>query len=286
MREALFLLLRSTLIPALVRELVQRRRATILVWHDPDPDAFERHLRLLRRLYTPVSLRAVVDAIKTGRMRELPPKPLVLTLDDGHEGNARLLPVIERYGVPVTIFLCSAIIGTRRPFPFVLGRASSRGREDREPGRHFGLSEEAIERMRHAVDFQSHTATHSRLPLCTTERARREIAGSKRELERRFGLEVYALAYPNGDYSDRDIELAKEAGYGCALAADAGFNGAGSDLFRLRRLTLDDGAGPSELVVKASGVWAFLKRLVVGQPYGYRPATAEGVVPAAGRSPG
>ncbi len=264
MRRAVFLLVRTTMVPALVRELLQRRRATILVWHDPDPDTFERHVRLLRRLYTPISLRELVEALREGRTRTLPPKPLVLTLDDGHRGNARLLPVIEGYRLPVTIFLCSAIVATERPFPFSLGGRRRPFSGPCQEARHFGLSAEEIGRMRAVVDLQSHTRTHARLPVCSEEAARREIAGSKRDLEERYGLDVYALAYPNGEYSPRDAALAREAGYLCALTADPGFNGPGTDLYRLRRLVVDDADGLSELVVKASGVWGFLRRGLPG----------------------
>lgn len=270
MRRLVFLLLRATLVPALVRETLQRRRATILLWHDPDPETFERHVRLLRRLYTPIPLRQLVEALRDGRMRSLPPKPLVFTLDDGHRGNARLLPVLERHRVPVTVFLCSGIVGTERPFPFSLGRRHRSGSGQAGAGRDLALSDEDVERMRTAVDFQSHTATHARLPFCSEAVARREIAGSKRELEERYGLQVYALAYPSGDYSDRDAVLAREAGYLCALTADPGFNSPGTDLYRLRRLSVDDADGLSELVVKASGVWGLLRQALRGRPYGYR----------------
>jgi peptidoglycan/xylan/chitin deacetylase (PgdA/CDA1 family) len=270
-RRILVLLLRLSLVPALARELLQRRRGTILVWHDPDPATFERHVQALCRLYSPVPLRALLQAMEEGRMDDLPPKPIVFTLDDGHAGNVHLLPVIERYQLPVTIFLCSEIVATGRAFPFSLGRPAASDGEPSPAPLHLPLSEEDIGSMRHVVDFQSHTASHARLPFCSDEDARREIAGSKRDLEQRYGLQVFALAYPNGDYCDRDIRLVEEAGYLCALTADPGLNGPRTDRYRLRRVTVDDADGVDEVVVKASGVWAVLKRGLRGQRYGYRP---------------
>lgn len=45
---------------------------------------------------------------------------------------------------------------------------------------------------------------------------------------------MYALAYPNGDTSSRDAEMAERAGYGCALTIDAGFIARGDDPYRTR----------------------------------------------------
>src|SRR5439155_17121789 len=110
-----------------------------------------------------------------------------------------------------------------------------------------------------AVDFQSHTVFHPILPACSTERARWEVVESKEALEREHGLKIYALAYPNGDYSDREIGLLQSAGYTCGLTSDAGFNDSETDPFRLRRVVLPDDAGVNEVIVRASGLWTLLK---------------------------
>src|SRR5262249_52546691 len=78
MRELCSLLLRCTGLPLLRRELRQRRRLTILVYHAPGPESFERHLEQLRSLYRIIPLRLALDAL-AGRA-PLPPKALVLTL--------------------------------------------------------------------------------------------------------------------------------------------------------------------------------------------------------------
>jgi len=60
---------------------------------------------------------------------------------------------------------------------------------------------------------------------------------------------------------EREIDLVHAAGYGFALTVDAGFNTATTHPLRLRRLGVDDVDGLAELVVKASGLWAFLRRM-------------------------
>ena len=78
-------------------------------------------------------------------------------------------------------------------------------------------------------------------------------------MEKEYGLKIDSIAYPNGDYSDRDIALAKEAGYECGVTVDFGYNTPRTDLFRLKRLSVNDTANFDELAVKASGVWQFFK---------------------------
>ena len=123
------------------------------------------------------------------------------------------------------------------------------------------MSAGEIEEMKPLVDFQSHTVYHPLLPQCAPARAAAEISESKTELENKFGLSVYALAYPNGDYTAREVAAAEAAGYTCALSLDHGFNSRTTPPFQLKRICISDDASVDELLVKASGLWGFLKNL-------------------------
>ena len=79
------------------------------------------------------------------------------------------------------------------------------------------------------------------------------------KLEKDFDLIINAIAYPNGDYSNRDIKLVKKAGYKCGLTVDFGYTSKNTDLFRLKRLSINDSIDLKEIIVKASGLWAFFK---------------------------
>jgi len=127
--------------------------------------------------------------------------------------------------------------------------------EDRQ-----ALSKDEIEEMKNIVDFQSHTMFHPILTKCSAERANKEILQSKMDLENNYGLRIYALSYPNGDCSDREILMAKKAGYECGITVDLGFNSQNTDLFRLKRICIDDVADINELLVTVAGLWDFLLR--------------------------
>ncbi len=278
-----FLLLRMSALPYFVRELAQRQRVTILVYHKPSPETADCHFEALRRRYNIVSLADYL-AYRTNAHKLLPPKALIVTFDDGHQGNYALKQILEKHGMQATCFLCSGLVGTNRHFWFEtemsdsvrqgLKRVADEERlkvlsrlgfdERAEQRTRQALSASEIEDMKSVVDFQSHTVYHPLLPQCSDPRAFDEIARSKMQLEDEFGLSIYALAYPNGDYSAREIAAAEKSGYECALTLDWGFNSRETPAFQLRRICINDDAGLNELIVKASGVWGFLKNLMRG----------------------
>lgn len=252
LRAVVFWLLRRSGAPWLIRHTVQRRRVTILVYHNPPPAVMERHLALLSRLYRVVSLREYLDKRTLGT--------LVITLDDGYAGNFALRGVFARFSVVPTIFVCTGIIGTSRGFWFRhVGEADFDPSEERAARE--ALSDDEIRELAGIVEVQAHTVTHPVLPRCTVEEAEEEIAQSKRDLEQRFGLDVFALAYPIGEYTHREAQLARQAGYRCALAVGGRMNDDSADPYTLHRITVDDLDGIDELIVKASGVWPWLERV-------------------------
>lgn len=261
--------------------LCQRRKLSILCYHDPDPALFARQVAALKAHFNIIALRDYVKARANNTVDQLPKYPLVITIDDGHVRNFQLLEVIAKEKVPVTIFLTSGVVGTNRHFwwtgvdsedelgqlklePYAgmdLHLANPGGvREAAYPTRQ-ALSEQEIRAMAPFVDFQGHTRFHPVLPLCSMAEAKDEIAGCKKELEDRFTFDIYAFSYPHGRYGEREIALAKQAGYACAVTVEEGLNDVCVNPFQLKRMYILDDADPLEVVVKASGLWTALRRL-------------------------
>ena len=273
------------------REIVQRRKVTFLLFHDMDVADAERSFTYLKKHYHIIGLSDYLEAVRLGV--KLPPKSVVITFDDGHVSNYQMLPVIQRLQIPVTIFLCSSIVGTHRHFWFrhseemkyqVEALKQLTNQQRLEALKQFGfeqqqeyadtqaLSKEQIAEMKDVVDFQSHTCYHPILPQCDNEEAQWEIAESKQQLECNYGLEISALSYPNGDYSLRDIQMAKEAGYSCGVTVDSGYNDFHTDLFRIKRFSVNDAKTITELMVKASGCYALMKHKLHKPSYGFKPS--------------
>ena len=105
MRNVLFKFLRYTELPYLFREIIQRNRVTILLFHDISPEDADNIFGYLSRKYNIISLKNFIKALDRKDPSLIPQKALIITFDDGHKGNYRLLPIIKKYGVPITIFL-------------------------------------------------------------------------------------------------------------------------------------------------------------------------------------
>jgi peptidoglycan/xylan/chitin deacetylase (PgdA/CDA1 family) len=76
---------------------------------------FEREMQFLARYYKVVSLDQLVDHLD----RNDPGTPLTITFDDGYQDNfTHAFPILQRYGLPATIFLTTGSIDTREPLWF------------------------------------------------------------------------------------------------------------------------------------------------------------------------
>jgi peptidoglycan/xylan/chitin deacetylase (PgdA/CDA1 family) len=73
-------------------------------------DAFEQQVQYLIARFRPVPLRTVVEALRQG---DPPPqRSVVFTFDDGFRNNFTVaFPILQRLGVPFTVFLTSGLIG-------------------------------------------------------------------------------------------------------------------------------------------------------------------------------
>lgn len=100
--------------------------AVVLLYHrvfDPsfDPlllsvsrENFNDQIEHLRSRYTVLSLRELLEALDRGRV---PRQGVAVTFDDGYGDNAsNARPVLERHGVPATVFVASGYVEAGREF--------------------------------------------------------------------------------------------------------------------------------------------------------------------------
>ena len=93
------------------------------------------------------------------------------------------------------------------------------------------------------VDFQPHTQFHPILPRCTEMECKQEVLGSKADLEKFLGVECSHFSYPNGDYTEREIEIVKAGGFRSARTTDIGWNTPHTSPYRLKTVPITDDAG-------------------------------------------
>jgi peptidoglycan/xylan/chitin deacetylase (PgdA/CDA1 family) len=146
---------------------------------------------------------------------EAPRRALAVTFDDGYRSNLTLgLPVLRQLGLPATVFVPTAHVGTERPmsWPGIEEWSGTEHEQELIP-----LSwQELRELQGHGWEVGSHTVTHPHLPALDDAALARELASSKQECERELGTPCRTLAYPYGDHDDRVAAAAAEAGYEAA----------------------------------------------------------------------
>jgi len=283
-RELTAFVVRFSGFPWLIRAIVARRRATIVVYHDPAPDTLDRHLAYLTSRYRVITLDQLAEALQVREWSKIPKRALVVTVDDGHRGNRRLTNVFAKHGVVPTLYLCSQIVATHRGFWFQkCDSAFSQGMKrlpqaDRleQLFDHSGfsvtkeypdataLSASELQAMESQFDYGAHTRFHPILTLCSDAECETEIRGSRSDLEARFGKPCKHFSYPNGDYTDREVDFARRAGFASARTTEVGWNGPNTDPYRLRVTGVTDDASINMLAVQLSGIPAYLRCVAAG----------------------
>ena len=109
----------------------------------------------------------------------------------------------------------------------------------------------------------AHTQTHPVLSLCSDEEGRREIQESKVNIERALERPVWAFAYPFGNPStvgDRELRLAREAGFACAFLNVEHWGSEPSNAFAIPRTHVTSDTTLPEFAAHLSGLHARLQR--------------------------
>lgn len=110
----------------LKRSIVPQRGAIILCYHrvaempqSPrrlwvSPQRFAEQLEVLTKNFVPLSLAELAKRLQEGKV---PEKSVVITFDDGYADNFwNARPLLERFGVPATVFVTTGLVGTEREF--------------------------------------------------------------------------------------------------------------------------------------------------------------------------
>lgn len=106
------------------------------------------------------------------------------------------------------------------------------------------------------ITIGSHSVTHPILPMCNRESQYHEITDSKRMLEEWTGKEIQYFAFPNGDYDEDIIEIARESGYKlCFTIESTRINVKKVNRFSIPRIALYEKGGYYENIAKILGIW-------------------------------
>lgn len=188
---------------------------TILCYHAVDdawastlvvsPDDFARQCEWLARKRVVVPLeRAAETFVERGR---LPKGWTAITFDDGFEGLFdHALPVLERFGLPSTVFL---VAETLAPGGRVVDWV-----DDAPPTPPTTLDRDQVLAMKdRGVSFGSHTYSHHDLRTLSEGECVDDLRRSKELLEDLLDEPVPLLAYPRGRHNEVVRRASQAAGY-------------------------------------------------------------------------
>jgi peptidoglycan/xylan/chitin deacetylase (PgdA/CDA1 family) len=197
-----------------------RRRAVVLCYHAVsaawrhrlaiDPELLEAQVRsILRRGYRPGTARDVLRG--EGKI-------LHVTFDDAFRSVPDALPILERLGVPVTVFACTGYADGGRPLLVPELRSD-------DPADLEGLATLTWDELRglaeRGVEIGSHTVSHPHLPQLADAELARELRDSRERIEAELARPCPFLAYPYGQNDERVGRAAREAGYEAAWSLGA-----------------------------------------------------------------
>jgi peptidoglycan/xylan/chitin deacetylase (PgdA/CDA1 family) len=207
--------------------------------------AFEAQMAYLARNGYHVVPLARLAAFLDGR-ESLPPKPVVITIDDGYRSMHEIAyPVLRRHGFPATVFLYTDFVGA----PDALSWAQ--------------MKEMVASGL---VDVQPHSKTHAnltvRLPGETEaryrERARREVELPAETIRERLGIAAHAYAFPYGDVNETVVGELRSRGVKLGVTVTPGGNAFYAPPYMLRRTMVFGGddldAFRAKLVTTVPGV--------------------------------
>lgn len=191
------------------------------------PQKFDEELQYLSQNgYQTISLDTLAAALENGGT--LPPKPIILTFDDGYiDFYLNAFPIISKYNFSGTVFIITGKVG-----------------------QDMFLNWNQIEEMARSgrVIFNSHGIYHGNLGGLGGGNLDNEVTASKKEIESHTGYPVNFLAYPYGSFSGNVISSLQKAGYVGAVTTRIGSIETKNNLYTLPRIKIAGNISLSEFV--------------------------------------
>ena len=260
-----------------------KRHILSIYMHNPEKDVFESTIRyLLKKGYRFVSTGELNDLL--AQRRDLTGKIAVVTLDDAWRNNLQnVVPIAERYNIPVTIFTPIQPVEDgvlwlkwfrdnelQERFPEITQQnpkklpTSQRNilwnqlKAAKQYEREIMTVEEIKNLAKHPfVTIGGHTYTHPILPNCSADELDFELVKAGEKLREMTGFDIKAMAYPNGNYNDKVIATCRKAGFNMAFTTEEGRY---IDIKQDNPMTLPRNCVPNaydkwESIARALGLW-------------------------------
>jgi peptidoglycan/xylan/chitin deacetylase (PgdA/CDA1 family) len=223
--------------------------------------------------------------------KPFPRGAIILTVDDGWRNNKEnIAEVANKYEIPVTIFVSTEPVETGNAFWWsYISKGNETGIIKAQVGElkkvpnddrlklvelakvNMKLDREALTREELSgisetkfVSIGSHTVTHPILTKCSDDKALFEIFESRKILENWLNREIVHFAYPNGTYSQREMEILKICGYQMAFTTNPKYITRQNitQAYSIPRVDILETVSFSENICRMTGLWFKKKELI------------------------
>jgi peptidoglycan/xylan/chitin deacetylase (PgdA/CDA1 family) len=226
------------------------------------PDRFAAQLEhLLAAGHTFLPVGAVVERARAGR--PLPPRLAVLTFDDGYLNLHRnVWPVLRRLQVPATVFVATAFLDGREPFPFDDWGRRHRGQAPPVAWQPLGWAECREMEASGLVEIGSHTHTHRNF-RGRPEAFTADLDTSLRLLEDQLGPGPRTFSFPfgsvrHGHAGPELVAAARAGGVTCSLTTEIELADPRASQFGWGRLEVGEHDTGAVVTAKLNGRYAWM----------------------------
>jgi peptidoglycan/xylan/chitin deacetylase (PgdA/CDA1 family) len=158
---------------------------------------------------------------------QIPPKPFLITFDDGYADNyTNALPILQKYHFVATVFMISSYID----------------------GSGFLTADQLRTLQSDGWTIGGHTATHLDLSKESSDVIVEELQTSRKELKTVLGQDIDCFAYPYGGTNSTVIDKVKQDGYRTAFTTDRGWAASSQNPLLLTRVYCYANMGMDEFI--------------------------------------
>ncbi len=160
-----------------------------------NPDIFAKQLDYLKNHgYTTITFAQLQQGI-------LPPKPIILTFDDGSaDAYTAAWPALRERGMAGVFYVVSGFVGDAN-----------------------SITWDQLREMHSAgMEIGAHTVTHPDLAISSVAEQRHQVNDSVRTIDEHLGSPIVTFAYPSGKHNPDTVKLVEAAGISYAVTTDPG----------------------------------------------------------------
>lgn len=258
---------------------LKQHKIISIYFHNPSIQTFERIIKWGKnKNYKFIDTRTLYSYL-TGEDITVD-KAIHITFDDGWKGNIDLIPIIEKYNIPITIFVpIDPIISgnfwwefvvnkynnfdiveqfKKDPYDIFLSKVESLKKDISLNRSAITIEELKVLDNHPLIDIQSHSFSHPILTNLSEELLDFELKESKQFLEQFLNKKIQFFSYPNGSLTSREVEYAARY-YKCAFTTVSSYPSKNSDLMQVPRIALSNDYWGN--LAKIAGTWSFIDKI-------------------------